>query len=147
MKLKCYGIAFDAQPVKVKLTRESNWHDEWFAYCVKWDSKCKELEPLIGFEQREDGKWRVYNRRKDDLGMLGWIGEYDTREKAEAVAKCRLFEEVAYIAQHKRNWLVLDIDKYLMTDTRYLDLLVDIGERDEKKYNEDPTNLTGAYGA
>ena len=76
MKLKCFGIAFEAHPIKVKLTRESNWHGEWFAYCVKWDSKTKELEPLIGFEKRENGKWRVYNRRKSELGMGGWIGEY-----------------------------------------------------------------------
>ena len=145
MKLKCYGIAFDANPIKVKLTKESSWNGEWFAFCVKWDSKIKELEPLIGFEERENGKWRVYNRRKDNIGELSYIEEYDTREMAVIAAKCRLFEEVAYLKNHKRNQLVLDIDKELLTDTRYLDYLVDLGERDEEKYNEDPRDLTGAY--
>ena len=145
MKLKCFGIAFDAKPVKVTLKKDSNHSGEWFWYCVKWDDKIQEMDPLIGFEERDNGKWRVYNVRKDSLGLLGYIEEYDTRKQAETAAKCRLFEEVCYLKNHRRNWLVLDIDKYLMTDTRYLDALVDIGERDEEKYNEDPTDLKGAY--
>ena len=75
------------------------------------------------------------------------MDERISREQAEKVARCRLFEEVAYLRNHKRNWLVLDIDGELLTDTRYLDCLVDIGERDKEKYNEDPRDLTDAYNA
>lgn len=144
MKLKIFGILKDVTPIKVILKEESNFCGEkYYSFYAKL-GRGKKFEPITGYEQHEDGKWVVFNRLRTKLNQNGYIGEYKSKEKAILVAKARLFAEVGYLARISRNWLVLSIGKELLTDTRYLDILVDLGERDCEKYNEDPQDIDNA---
>lgn len=145
-KLNIYYRVMDVEPFYVKLVRDANHWGEWFWYYVRLKKNQKAV-PLIGYEERENGKWRVYNVRKSEYNLGGWIGEYDTKEMAIAVAKCRLFEEVAYLTGSQRNWMALQIGFDYITDNGYLDLLVDIGERDDEKYNINPLDIEGLKSA
>jgi hypothetical protein len=144
MKIKIFGILRDVTPIKVILKEESTRRGEkYYSFCAKL-GRGKKFEPITGYEQHEDGKWLVFNRLRTDLNQDGFIGEYKSKEKAIMVAKARLFAEVGYLARISRNNIVLSIGKELLTDTRYLDILVDLGERGCEKYNEDPRDISNA---